>query len=160
MFARCQGEVSSDWDGYVYCGDHVSTILLQYRISNAHKQHKQQSHVVQTGIGGHYSQDILYIAYLVHIADPCLLHSLTALGHSHEAQEMLLEDVLGFAVKAAIVVPRLLEIVLLLNALLDSGTNYWLLGPRVVALGLAGSIVINVILLGWVIVHLHQTQNL
>ena len=69
------------------------------------------------------------VAYLVHVANPGLLHSLTTLGHSHEGQEMLLEDVLGLPVKAAVVVPRLLEIVLLLDPLLHSGTSHWLLGP-------------------------------
>ena len=68
--------------------------------------------------------DTKHIAYLVHVGNPGLLHSLTSLGHSHEAQHMLLEDVLGPAVKAAIVIPRLLEVVLLLNALLDAGTSH------------------------------------
>ena len=60
--------------------------------------------------------------YLVHVSNPGLLHSLAALGVGHEAQQVLLEDILAGPVKAAVVLPRLLEVVLLLNALLDSGT--------------------------------------
>ncbi len=59
----------------------------------------------------------------MHEANPGLLHSLTALGVGHEGQQMLLEDVLALPVKAAVVLARLLEVVLLLNTLLHAGTR-------------------------------------
>ena len=95
-------------------------------------------------------------SYLVHVANPCLLYRCTALGVSHEGQQMLLEDIFGIPVKAAVVLPRLLEVVFLLNGLLHTHTGHRLLWPAVVAHGLAGAFIVNVILLGWVVVHLYQ----
>ena len=93
------------------------------------------------------------------VGDPCLLHSFTALGVSHEGQQMLLEDVLGFPVKAAVVLARLLEVVLLLDSLLHAGTCHRLLRPAVVAFGFAGSIVIKLVLLRGLVVDLHQGSS-
>ncbi len=96
--------------------------------------------------------------YLVHEANPGLLHSLTALGVGHEGQQMLLEDVLALPVKAAIVLAGLLEIVLLLNPLLHAGTRGIWRCPGS-AVRLAGSIVINVVLLGGMVVHLRKVNS-
>ena len=97
--------------------------------------------------------------YLVHEANPSLLHSVTALGVGHEGQQMLLEDILAFPVKAAVVLAGLLEVVLLLNPLLHAGTRGgW--GSPGSAVRLAGSVVINVVLLGGVVVHLQKSTTL
>jgi len=91
--------------------------------------------------------------HLVHEANPSLLHSLT------EGQQMLLEHVLAIPVKAAVVLARLLEVVLFLNALLHARARGGRGGPGS-AVRLAGSVVINVILLGGVVVHLHHSRIL
>lgn len=96
------------------------------------------------------------VAYLVHVANPGLLHSLTALGVSHECQQMLLEDILGLPIKATVVLARLLEVVLLFNALLHPGTSHRLLRPGIAAHSLAGCIIVNVVLLGGVVIHLQS----
>jgi len=97
--------------------------------------------------------------HLVHEANPSLLHSLTALGVGHEGQQMLLKHVLAIPVKAAVVLARLLEVVLFLNALLHARARGGRGGPGS-AVRLAGSVVINVILLGGVVVHLHHSRIL
>lgn len=93
----------------------------------------------------------------MHVANPGLSHSITGLGVSHERHQVPLEDILGLPVKGTVVLPRLPEVVLLLNHLLHTGAGHWGLGPGG-AVHLACHVVINVILLGGVVVHLQCRQ--
>ena len=92
----------------------------------------------------------------MHEADPCVAHFLTALGVSHPGCNVALVQVLLLPGEGAVVLPRLLEVVLLLNALLHTGTRDRGLNPCV-AMGLAGSLVIKLVLLSGLVVDLRST---
>lgn len=94
--------------------------------------------------------------HLVHEADPSVAHFLTALGVSHPGCNVTLVQVLLLPGECAVVLPRLLEVVLLLNALLHTGSRDRSLHPCV-AMGLAGSLVIKLVLLSGLVVDLHST---
>lgn len=92
-------------------------------------------------------------SHLVHVANPCLLHLLTALGVGHEGDQVLLENIFGFPVECAVVLPWLLKVVLLLNALLHTRASNRGLNPCG-PMCFAGSLVIQRVLLSGFIVDL------